>query len=122
LQQLITARVGELGNKTLGADFRSEARLDRLLKRKTTNTEGRHLETPSSSMPATRCSSLPYASRPISKRPLRPSVISLKITNGFRSDWGVKILADLCSIVATDHVNAGSIRAALTIRSEPATS
>jgi len=47
------------------------------------------------------------------------------VTNGFRSDWGAKVYADLCSIVATGRLNGRSpfaaIRAALTIRSEPAT-
>ena len=60
-----------------------------------------------------------------SERALRPSVIFRKVTNGFRSDWGAKVYADLCSIVATGRLNGRSpfaaIRAALTIRSEPAT-
>ena len=47
------------------------------------------------------------------------------MTNGFRSDWGAKVYADLCSIVATGRLNGKSplaaIRAALTIRSEHAT-
>ena len=46
------------------------------------------------------------------------------MTNGFRSDWGAKVYADLCSIVATGRLNGRSpfaaIRAALTIRSDPA--
>jgi transposase len=36
-----------------------------------------------------------------SERALRPSVIFRKATNGFRSQWGAKVCADLCSIVAT---------------------
>jgi hypothetical protein len=48
------------------------------------------------------------------------------VTNGFRSDWGAKVYADLCSIVATGRLNGRSplaaIRAALTIRPQPATS
>jgi len=47
------------------------------------------------------------------------------VTNGFRSDWGAKVYADLCSIVATGRLNGRSplaaIRDALMIRSEPAT-
>lgn len=36
-----------------------------------------------------------------SERALRPSVIFRKVTNGFRSTWGAKFYADLCSIVGT---------------------
>jgi hypothetical protein len=43
------------------------------------------------------------------------------VTNGFRSDWGAKVYADLCSIVATGRLNGKSPRAALTIRAEHAT-
>jgi transposase len=32
---------------------------------------------------------------------LRPSVIFRKVTNGFRSEWGAKTYAALCSIVET---------------------
>jgi hypothetical protein len=43
-----------------------------------------------------------------------------KLMNGFRSDWGAKAYADLCSIVATGCLDGRSpraaIRAALTIR------
>ena len=31
----------------------------------------------------------------VSERALRPSVIFRKVTNGFRSDWGAKVYADL---------------------------
>jgi transposase len=59
-----------------------------------------------------------------SERALRPSVIFRKVTNGFRSLWGAKVYADLRSIVETGRRNGRSaltaIRAALTIRSEPA--
>lgn len=52
-----------------------------------------------------------------SERALRPSVIFRKVTNGFRSQWGAKVYADICSIVATGKL-AGktaieAIRAAL---------
>ena len=54
------------------------------------------------------------------ERTLRPSVIFRKITNGFRSDWGAKAYADLCSVVATGKLNGlspfSAIRAALTTR------
>ena len=35
------------------------------------------------------------------ERALRPSVIFLKVTNGFRSAWGAEVYADICSIMAT---------------------
>ncbi len=40
-----------------------------------------------------------------SERALRPSVIFRKVTNGFRSEWGAKAYADLCSIVETGRRN-----------------
>jgi hypothetical protein len=36
-----------------------------------------------------------------SERALRPSVVFRKVTNGFRSEWGAKTYAALCSIVET---------------------
>jgi transposase len=36
-----------------------------------------------------------------SEQALRPSVIFRKVTNGFRSVWGAKVYADICSLVAT---------------------
>ena len=57
------------------------------------------------------------ATNNVSERHLRPSVIFRKVTNGFRSTWGAKTYADLCSIVSTGRRNATSplaaIRAAL---------
>jgi transposase len=62
----------------------------------------------------------------VSERILRPSVIFRKVTNCFRSDWGAKVYADICSIVATGRLNGRSpfaaIRAALTMRCKLATS
>lgn len=53
----------------------------------------------------------------VSERALRPSVIFRKVTNGFRSGWGAKVYADICSIVATGRLAGrsplASIRAAL---------
>ena len=43
-----------------------------------------------------------------SERALRPSVIFRRVTNGFRSQWGAKVYADLCSIVATGASPAGA--------------
>ena len=48
---------------------------------------------------------------------MRPSVIFRRVTNGFRSEWGAKVYADLCSIVATgrlaSHTAFAAIREAL---------
>ena len=38
------------------------------------------------------------------ERALRPSVIFRRVTNGFRSEWGAKVYADLCSVVATGRL------------------
>jgi len=46
-----------------------------------------------------------------SERALRPSVIFRKVTNGFRSKWGARAYAALCSIVETGRRNG---RCALT--------
>jgi len=43
-----------------------------------------------------------------SERALRPSVIFRKVTNGFRSKWGAKAYAALCSIVETGRRNGRS--------------
>jgi len=55
-----------------------------------------------------------------SERALRPSVIFRKVTNGFRSQWGAKVYADLCSIFATGRLAGRSALA--TIRDALATS
>jgi Transposase IS66 family len=48
-----------------------------------------------------------------SERALRPSVVFRKVTNGFRSEWGAKVYADLCSVVATGRTALAAIRDAL---------
>src|SRR5262245_42834559 len=48
-----------------------------------------------------------------SERALRPSVIFRKVTNGFRSEWGAKVYAALCSIVETGRRNGRSALAAI---------
>jgi Transposase IS66 family len=48
-----------------------------------------------------------------SERALRPSVIFRRVTNGFRSEWGAKVYADLCSIVATGRLAGCSALAAI---------
>jgi transposase len=48
-----------------------------------------------------------------SERALRPSVIFRRVTNGFRSEWGAKVYADLCSIAATGRLVGRSALAAI---------
>ena len=48
-----------------------------------------------------------------SERTLRPSVIFRKVTNGFRSEWGAKTYAALCSIVETGRRNGRSALTAI---------
>ena len=48
-----------------------------------------------------------------SERALRPSVIFRKVTNGFRSEWGAKVYADLCSVVETGRLIGRSALAAI---------
>jgi transposase len=40
-------------------------------------------------------------------------VIFRRVTNGFRSEWGAKVYADLCSIVATGRLAGRSALAAI---------
>jgi transposase len=108
-----------------------ERRLDRLLELDPTNADGRHLR--DAIIVDARNKLLVFLTRRdveptnnASERALRPSVIFRKVTNGFRSDWGAKVYADICSIVSTGRIHGRSplaaIRAALTGRYEPATS
>ena len=108
-----------------------ERRLDRLLELEPTNADGRHLR--DAIIVDARDKLLVFLTRRdveptnnVSERALRPSVIYRKVTNGFRSDWGAKLYADLCSIVSTGRLNGRSplaaIRDALTGRYEPAKS
>ena len=41
------------------------------------------------------------------------SVIFRKVTNGFRSAWGAKVYADVCSLVATGKFAGKSALAAI---------
>ena len=96
--------------------------LDRLLDLEPTEAEGRHLR--DSMIVDGRDKLLVFLTRRdveptnnVSERALRPSVIFRKVTNGFRSGWGAKVYADLCSIVATGRIKGrspfASLRAAL---------
>jgi transposase len=128
----IGSRRPNLADATIKAYARTLAReLDRLLKLKPTNAEGRHLR--DAIIVDAQDKLLVFMTRRdveptnnVSERTLRPSVIFRKVTNCFRSDWGAKVYADICSIVATGRLNGRSpltaIRAALTMRSNLATS
>jgi transposase len=121
-----------LADATIKAHARKlERQLDRLLELEPTNADGRHLR--DAIIVDARDKLLVFLTRRdveptnnASERALRPSVIFRKVTNGFRSDWGAKVYADICSIVSTGRIHGRSaiaaIRAALTGRYEPATS
>jgi transposase len=91
---------------------RLDRELDRLLDLKPTDVEGGHLR---ATIAVTACDKLLVfptrhdleATNNESERALRPPV-----TNGFRSEWGAKVYADLRSVVATGRL-AG--RAALAV-------
>jgi transposase len=128
----IGSRRPNLADATIKAYARTLAReLDRLLKLKPTNAEGRHLrdaiivDAQDKLLVFMTCRDVEPTNN-VSERILRPSVIFRKVTNCFRSDWGAKVYADICSIVATGRLNGRSpltaIRAALTMRSNLATS
>ena len=120
-----------LADATIAAHRRRLVReLDRLLDLEPTDAEGRHLR--DTIEVTARDKLLVFLTRrdvePTnneSERELRPSVIFRKVTNGFRSEWGAKVYADLCSIVGTGRRNGRSaisaIRAALAAPAAPAT-
>ena len=92
--------------------------LDRLLDLTPTNAEGSHLR--AAMQVDARDKLLVFLTRRdveptnnASERALRPSVIFRKVTNCFRSTWGAKIYADLCSIVATGRLAGRSPLAAI---------
>lgn len=53
------------------------------------------------------------ATNNVSERALRPSVIYRKVTNGFRSTWGAKCYADICSVVSTGLIHGRTALAAI---------
>ena len=82
---------------------RLDRELDRLLDLKPTDVEGSHLRatiavTASDKLLVFLTRRDVAATNNESERALRPSVIFRKVTNGFRSEWGAKVYADLCSI------------------------
>jgi len=104
----------DIGDATIAAHRRRLSReLDRLLDLEPTDAEGRHLR--DAMIVDARDKLLVFLTRrdvePTnneSERALRPSVIFRKVTNGFRSTWGAKVYADLCSIVGTGRRNGRS--------------
>jgi transposase len=116
-------RRSDLADSTVAAHRRRlDRELDRLLSLKPIDIEGRHLR--DTIIVTARDKLLVFLTRRDvattnneSERALRPSVIFRKVTNGFRSQWGAKVYADLCSIVATarraGHTALAAIRDAL---------
>jgi transposase len=109
----------DLANATVAAHRRRlERELERLLARKPTDAEGRKLRDAVDL--DCRDKLLVFLKRrdaePTnneSERALRPSVIFRKVTNGFRSEWGAKTYAALCSIVETGRRNGRSALTAI---------
>jgi len=106
--------------KTYARDLRRE--LDRLLELAPMQKDGSHLR--ATMQVDARDKLLVFMTRrdvePTNngcERELRPSVIFRKVTNGFRSNWGADVYADIRSIVATGRIIGrsplASLRAAL---------
>ncbi|MFL9828564.1 transposase [Rhodoplanes sp. SY1] len=119
----IGRRRPDLADTTIRAHARDLAReRDRLLALEPTQIDANHLR--ASMVVDGRGKLLVFLTRRdieptnnVSKRALRPSVIFRKVTNGFRSAWGAKAYADICSVVATGRIHGqtplASLRAAL---------
>jgi len=109
----------DLADSTIAAHRRRlDRELDRLLSLKPTDIEGRHLR--DTIIVTARDKLLVFLTRRDvattnneSERALRPSVIFRKVTNGFRSQWGATVYADLCSIVATGRLAGRTALAAI---------
>ena len=112
-------RRADLADATIAAHRRRlERQLERLLAREPTDAEGRKLRDAvyldcrdKLFMFLKRRDAEPTNNE--SERALRPSVIFRKVTNGFRSEWGAKTYAALCSIVETGRRNGRSALAAI---------
>ena len=112
-------RRSRLADTTIKAHARRlTAELDRLLELEPNEKNGRHLR--DAMFVDARDKLLVFLSRRdveptnnASERALRPSVIFRKVTNGFRSQWGAKVYADVCSVVATGKLVGQSAFAAI---------
>src|SRR3984885_6602730 len=108
-----------LADSTIAAHRRRlDRELDRLLNLKPTDVEGTPLGAAmvvtagyKLLVSLTRCDV--EATNNASERALRPSVIFRRVTNGFRSQWGAKVYADLRSVVATGCLAGRSALAAI---------
>ncbi len=92
--------------------------LDRVLALEPSQKDGRHLR--DAIFVDARDKLLVFLSRPdveptnnAAERALRMSVVFRKVTNGFRSAWGAKVYADVCSVVATGKLAGTSALAAI---------
>ena len=109
----------DLADSTIAAHHRRlDRELDRLLDLEPTDVEGSHLRaaivvTASDKLLVFLTRRDVEATNNNSERALRPSVIFRKVTNGFRSNWGAKVYADLCSIVATGRLAGRTAIAAI---------
>src|SRR6267154_2011033 len=100
----------DLADSTIATHRRRlDHELDRLLDLKPTDVEGSHLR--ATIVVTARDKLLVFLTRRDveatnneSERALRPSVIFRRVTNGFRSEWGAKVYADLCSVVVTGRL------------------
>jgi transposase len=109
----------DLADATIAAHRRRlERELDRLLACKPTDAEGRKLR----DAVDLDCRGKLFVflrrrdvepTNNESERALRPSVIFRKVSNGFRSEWGAKAYAALCSIVETGRRNGRSALTAI---------
>jgi transposase len=115
----VGCRRPDLADSTIATHRRRlDRELDRLLELKPTDVEGSHLR--AAIAVTARDKLLVFLTRRdveatnnASERALRPSVIFRRVTNGFRSEWGAKVYADLCSIVATGRLAGRSALAAI---------
>ena len=109
----------DLADSTIVAHRRRlDRELDRLLDLKPTDVEGSHLRaaiavTASDKLLVFLTRRDVEATNNNSERALRPSVIFRRVTNGFRSEWGAKVYADLCSVVTTGRLAGRTALAAI---------
>ena len=115
--------VGRRRPKLADATIKDHARrldreLDRVLALEPSQKDGRHLR--DTIFVDARDRLLVFLSRRdveptnnASERALRMSVLFRKVTNGFRSAWGAKVYADICSVVATAKLAGQSAFAAI---------